>query len=90
MPKRPVLSVLEILHKAQETTGGHVKYAKMLWAAEEADSDKCYQDLYGAISILVTVPQVSIPILDSILMSLKTWVGHMLPMERIAHEMGSQ
>ena len=60
MPKRGTqLSVFEILQKAQETAGGHVKYARMLWAVEASDSDRCYQDLFKAISHLVTIPQVS-------------------------------
>lgn len=54
------LSVFEILQKAQETTGGHAKYARMLWAAEAVESDQCYQDLFKAISHLVTIPQASL------------------------------
>lgn len=55
---KPVSDVAEILHKVQESAGCHKKYARMLWATEAVDSNKCYQDLIGAIMYLVTVPLV--------------------------------
>ena len=52
------LDVADILSKAQESTGAHVKYAGMLWSLEARDTDSCYQRLFQAVSYLVTVPQV--------------------------------
>ena len=56
---QPVLGVAEIFNKTQEGTGGHAKYAKLLWAQQAKDTDACWEQLCSMSHYLMTVPPVS-------------------------------
>ena len=52
------LDISAIFNKAQEGTGGHSKYAKMLWSHQNRDSDKCWEELCTTSHYLMSIPPV--------------------------------
>ena len=58
-PKAQALTVPDLLNKSQEGTGGHQKYAKLLWGLQQADSDQCRATLSSAVQQLLCVPEVT-------------------------------
>ena len=52
-PKAQALTVPDLLNKSQEGTGGHQKYAKLLWGLQQTDSDQCWATLSSAVRQLL-------------------------------------
>ena len=52
------MTVPEIFNKAQEGTGGHVKYAKILWSQQATNPEACWENLCSCMHYLMTIPPV--------------------------------